>query len=110
MKGFPLAHCEPVMLVTPLNAVESQTQETTPHLQDVVATARPNLSGEGIQEREELIMKYGDVFMMESDYYRQTDTVYHLINAGDARLIRQIPRRLPIVKQAEMGKMLEDMQ
>jgi hypothetical protein len=36
--------------------------------------------------------------------------MYHRIDAGEARRIRQPPRRLPIAKQAEVGKMLEDMQ
>jgi hypothetical protein len=52
--------------VTALNAVKSHIQETTPQLQDVIATARPNLSNEGMQEWEELIVKYSDVFATES--------------------------------------------
>jgi hypothetical protein len=37
-------------------------------------------------------------------------TVYHRIDTGKARPIQQPPRRLPVVKQAEVGKLLEDMQ
>ena len=35
--------------------------------------------------------------------------VYHRINTGDAQPIRQPPHRLPLVKQAEVNALLEDM-
>jgi hypothetical protein len=35
--------------------------------------------------------------------------VYHRIDTGDARPIRQPPRRLPLAKQAEVNGILEDM-
>jgi hypothetical protein len=35
--------------------------------------------------------------------------VYHRIDTGEARLIRQPPRRLPLPKRAEANEMLEDM-
>jgi hypothetical protein len=39
-----------------------------------------------------------------------TDRVYHHVDMGEARPIRQPPRRLHLTKQADVGKMLEDMQ
>jgi hypothetical protein len=36
--------------------------------------------------------------------------VYHHIDTGDARPIRQSPRRIPLAKQAEAREMLDDMQ
>jgi hypothetical protein len=50
------------------------------------------------------------IFAMKSSDYGQTDRVYHRISAGEVRLIWQPPRRLPIAKQAEVGKILEDTQ
>jgi hypothetical protein len=47
--------CEPVTLVTPLDAAEPQTLESAPQLQDIVVTAKPDLSDNRIQEWEELI-------------------------------------------------------
>jgi hypothetical protein len=35
--------------------------------------------------------------------------VYHRMDTGDARPIRQPPRRLPLAKQAQVNGMLEDM-
>jgi len=38
-----------------------------------------------------------------------TEKVYQRIDTGEARLIRQPPRRLPIAKQTEVKVLLEDM-
>jgi hypothetical protein len=51
----------------------------------------------------ELLSKYGDIFA-------GNNKVYHLIDMGDARPICQPLRRLPLVKQAEVSKMLDNMQ
>jgi hypothetical protein len=37
-------------------------------------------------------------------------TVYHRIDTGDVRPIRQSPKEAPLAKQVELGEMLEDMQ
>jgi hypothetical protein len=47
---------------------------------------------------------------MKSNDYRRTDRVYHHIHKGEARLIRPLPRRLPLVKQMNVGKMLKHIQ
>jgi hypothetical protein len=39
---IPLAHCEPVALVTPPDVEQPQVQNTAPKLQDVIAAAKPN--------------------------------------------------------------------
>lgn len=46
---------------------------------------------------------------MESDDHRQTDRVYHCINIGEDLQIQQSPGRLPLVKQADVVEVLEDM-
>jgi hypothetical protein len=51
--------------------------ETAPQLVDVLAAARPNLSKGEIQELEEFITEYEDVFVMKISDYGQTDKVYH---------------------------------
>jgi hypothetical protein len=40
----------------------------------------------------------------------QTDRMYHLIDTEEVQPIRQSTRTLPLVKQAEVYKMLEDKQ
>jgi hypothetical protein len=76
----------------------------------VIAVAKPNLSNAESQELEELRTKYGDIFAMESDDYRRPDEVYHCIDTGEGRPIRQPPRRLHLTKQVNVGEILEDMQ
>jgi hypothetical protein len=59
---------------------------------------------------EELLTKYGDIFAMNSNGYRQTNSMYKRIDIGEAQPIHQHLRRLPLAKQADMGEMLQDMQ
>jgi hypothetical protein len=70
--------------------------------------AEPHLSNGEFQELEELA-EYGGIFLWRA---KTTDglTVYHRIDTGDARPIRQPPRRLPLAKQADVSEMLDDMQ
>jgi hypothetical protein len=87
LNGSSLAQCDPVTLVTPLDAEAPLAQKTAPQLQDVIAAARTNLSNKEIQELEELITQYGDAFVMKGSDYGQSNKVYYCIDAGDARLI-----------------------
>jgi hypothetical protein len=57
---------------------------------------------------EELITEYEELFAMESSDCGRTDRMYHLIDTVEVRPIRQSTRRLPLVKQAEVDKMLKD--
>jgi hypothetical protein len=68
------------MLVTPLGAAEPLTQEIAAKLQDILATARPNFSCEGIQNWEELAAKYKEVFAVENSDFWKTECII----AGDA--------------------------
>jgi hypothetical protein len=75
----------------------------------VIAGAGPNL---GIREAlalEELIADYQYVFETRSGDHGRTVKVYHKIDTGDARPIRQPPRRLPLAKQTELNNILVDM-
>jgi hypothetical protein len=57
---------------------------------------------------EEIRTVYRDMFAMNSDDYGRIDRVYHRIDTGEALQIRQLPRTLPLAKQADVGEMLED--
>jgi hypothetical protein len=77
------------MLVTPPNMEQPQVRDTTPKLQDVTAAAKSNLSDNASKELEELLTKYGNIFVMKSDDYRWTNRVYHHIDTGEGQPIRQ---------------------
>ena len=59
-------------------------------------------------EVRKLISQYQDVF--ESANSRgKTDLVNHRIDTGDARPIRQGPRRLPLAKREEAEQIIQEM-
>ena len=67
-----------------------------------------------VRQQEELaaaVTEYADVFSKGKDDMGCTDLVQHQTDTGEARPIRQPPRRLPIAKQTveqeEVTKMLE---
>jgi hypothetical protein len=95
----PLAHCEPVTLLNPLDVAQRQVQDTTPKIPDVIAGARPNLSAAEFRELEVFLTEYGDILAMKSDDHRRTDIVYQRTDTREGQPIHQAPRRLPLPKQ-----------
>jgi hypothetical protein len=45
--------------------------------------------------------KFQDIFAKANDEYGQTYSVHHCISTGDTCPIHQLPRTLPLAKQAE---------
>jgi hypothetical protein len=89
---------------------QRQTQEPSSKLKEVVTAAKPNLINGEFQELEELLTEFEDIFAGDDEDYGRTNKVYHGIDTGYARPIRQPPRKIPLAKQAEVKKMLHDMQ
>jgi hypothetical protein len=58
----------------------------------------------------ELLTEYRDIFATKSNHYRPTDRVNHHIGMREALPMHQPRRRLLLAKQADVGKMLENMQ
>jgi hypothetical protein len=52
MRGSPLAHCEPVTLVTPSDMGEPHARDPSTKLQDITETLRPHLSKEEFKDLE----------------------------------------------------------
>jgi hypothetical protein len=98
-EGTIVRHVEPVawtMLVGDQETPPSATQETCEQLQGVISDAKPNLNATETQAFEGLIVEFRDVFVTNSDDFGRTDRDCHRIDTGDARPIRQNPRRLPL--------------
>jgi hypothetical protein len=108
--GSPLAYCQPVTLVTPPDLGQHHAQDLSSKLEDVIAAAKPHLTNGEFQELNELLTEYEDILARYDEDYGRTNKVYHRIDTGDARPIRQPPRRIPLAKQAEVKEMLDDMQ
>jgi hypothetical protein len=89
---------------------EPQAQESSSNLPNITEAVKPNLSGEEFQELKKLLAEYDDIFAVDSEDHRRTNKVYHCIVTGDARPIRQPPRRVPLAKQMQVSDMIDDMQ
>ena len=58
---------------------------------------------------DKFLLKYATVFAGSGDELGRTDVVKHSIKTGDARPIKQPPRRIPFHMREEADKLLEDM-
>jgi hypothetical protein len=66
-KGSPLAHCEPLTLVTLPDRERPQTRDVSSKLQDLIEAARPHLDDGEFRELEELLAKYEDIYVVDSE-------------------------------------------
>jgi hypothetical protein len=110
--GTTIGHGEPAVWTATIDYQKPEPRRKRGlcgQLREVIVGARPNLSVREAQALEELIADYQDVFEIKSGDHGRTEKVYHRIDTGDARPIRQPPRRFPLAKQAEVNGMLEDM-
>jgi hypothetical protein len=111
--GISLGRCEPVVWASPTDDLEPQPERTRglcEQLQRVVSCARPNLKSREAHGLEEFITEFQDVFATKSDDCGRTDTVHHPIDNEDARAICQLPRKLPLAKQADVNGTLKNME
>ncbi|XP_023721756.1 uncharacterized protein LOC111872274, partial [Cryptotermes secundus] len=100
-RGSPLSHCEPVTLVALPEMGQPPAPGLTPKVADVTTAAKPHLNTREFQELEDLVSEFADIFAQDNENYGRTNRVYHRIDTGEARPIRQPPRRVPLAKQAE---------
>jgi hypothetical protein len=111
-EGTSIGHREPGVLAATIKDQKPeprQNKELCKQLREVIDCTRPNLSVRKVQAIEELIADYQDVFETKIGDHGCTENLYHRIDTGDARPIRQSPCSLLLAKQAEVNDMLEDM-
>ena len=111
-KGTSIAVCEPVHSVLSLREDTGYRQpapDLPPHLRELwQATSHDLTPAQRIQVRN-LLCEFSDVFSQGSHDLGRNDSVQHRIDTGDAPPIRQPPRRLPLSKQQDASKAIEDM-
>jgi predicted ArsR family transcriptional regulator len=78
---------------------QHQAQDLSSKLEDVITAAKPHLSNGEFQELNELLTEYEDIFATDDEDYGRTNKMYHRIDTGNARPIRQPPRRIPLAKK-----------
>ncbi|UYV64922.1 K02A2.6-like [Cordylochernes scorpioides] len=103
-KGDLLATCAPISRIS--------TKEDGQH--KIIRQTRLELDLKDLSEEEArnaraFLKKNQDVFSSGDGNLGRTDLVRHRINTGDARPIRQPPRRLPMAKQEEVTGLLRKM-
>ena len=80
------------------------------HLEDMVTEASADLDMNQRLKLERLVCSYANVFADPDGQLGCTDRIRHTIDTGDARPIRQVPRRLapsqPEIAEKEINKML----
>ena len=70
--------------------------------------------GEDLSEEQKktfylLLIAYNDVFAMSKQDVGRTKVLKHSISVGNAPLIRQAPRRMPVYRREEVQKLLQGM-
>jgi hypothetical protein len=101
-RGSPLAHCEPVTMVTPACVGQPQTEDVWSRLEDIVTGARPHLTKGKIKGFYDVLTEYEYIFAEADENNGRINIVYHRIGTGYTRPIRQPPTRIPVANLANV--------
>ena len=90
---------------------ESKPKQKLPeHLQDLFERSKVNLQPQYHKQLQDCLTDFSDVFSTSSTDIGHTDVVKHAINTGDAKPIKQRPRRHPIINQQEIDRQVKDLE
>lgn len=78
-------------------------------LSDIFLRSNEHFNAAQQQSAEELLREFGDIFCTGPDDLGRTNTVQHRIDVGTAKPVKQPPRRLPLAKQEESRRIIDDM-
>ncbi|KAK9701994.1 hypothetical protein QE152_g30227 [Popillia japonica] len=111
-KGTVLGWCCPISAIVLKVEAEKdppfRSKILPEKLGKLVTSTSPELQTERNQVKE-LVCRYQDIFDMGKGKTGRTSLVQHKIDTGDARPIRQAPRRLPFAKREEADSIIEEM-
>ena len=85
------------------------TDQTPPHLHELLRTSSEKLSPEQQNAVRRLLQRQSQVFSVDKEDIGRTHLVQHKIPTGDATPIRQHPRRLPYKKRDDCAKEVQRM-
>ena len=116
-RGESLAQMERVEMLTENDCptvrkiMVDEVQMLPSHVQELFdeTCKRESLSPKVSKGLQDLLRKYDDLFARDSGDLGRTTLVQHSINTGDAKPIRQPPRRVPIALQPELEKEVKNM-
>ena len=109
-KGTPIGECTAATsIVRRLQRHSSELQGLPVELKGFVEEWCRDLLPEQSKEVKNMITRWQDVFETSSGPRGRTNVVQHRIDTGDAKPIRQVPRRLPLAKREDAKKVIEEM-
>ena len=110
-KGSVLGHCSPITsVVHQVKSVQSSRKKIPEKLKPFVEKSCQDLDQEQQKEVRSLITSYQDIFEIGEGPKGRTSIVQHTIDTGDAKPIRQNPRRLPFAKREEARNIIKEME
>ena len=87
-----------------------QTYGSLPkHMHDLFDRASVGLSADDRNQVMKLLQKYSNIFSKHDTDLGRTGIIKHQIHTGDARPIKQPPRRVPVHMQSEVDDQLDHM-
>ena len=89
---------------------QQQAAKLPEHLKELYRASADGLTPNQQTQVYNLLCELADVFSQGPHDLGRTDLVQHRINTRDASPIRQPPRRLPLTKQQDAAKAVEDME
>lgn len=110
-KGSILGHCSAISSVVQRVRNSIPVSKNLPDsLAAFVQDTCRELPEEHKREVKELITRYQDIFETGNGPKGRTKVVEHRIDTGEARPIRQVPRRLPLAKREEAERIIKEME
>lgn len=112
-KGALIGQCQTVEAIVNCDNPENyedelRGREVKP--QNFVNIWLQEVSGLERRKAKKLLQKYAFIFANEGTKFGRTSIVKHQIDTGEARPIRQAPRRVPLAKRDEAKQIMENMQ
>ncbi|CAC5385728.1 unnamed protein product [Mytilus coruscus] len=99
--NFDSAHADINKLMNVTSFDESK--EIPSHLTDLRERSSELLSEDQISQLDKLLIKYDTTFSKNKSDLGRTSAIKHTISTGNAKLIKQAPRRLPLSKRDEVN-------
>ena len=88
---------------------EKSREELPEHLQKCFVESTKDISVEQRDAFKNLLTKYGDIFSKSSQDMGLTDLAMHKVETGNARPIKEHPRRIPLAKTQDVEREIQDM-
>jgi hypothetical protein len=108
-KGTHIAQMTPAVEVNTDQAGNNQEPGLGTNLQTLFEQTKGNVSHEQSKHVHSLLTKYKTLFAESNLDLGKTDIVRHKIETGNARPVKQPPRRMHVHQHSEMDKQIDDM-